>query len=299
MTRYYRLSPKFWSDPVVQSWDDDARLLAIYILTSPHRTTEGLFRLPKQYILADLQWLPERLPEPFQQLLNDGFIEYHEPTQVLLITAAMKYQGSQNENQATHALSALDEVPESPLDQRFQQLAERFNERLAKRLPERFSKGYGNPPAPTPAPTQDHYDSETESSEPPLKADPGKTLSETLASWCAKNHLRLPPRSTQAQAAYRTLLEHIGATLPSGHPKRTWVLTQVIVDSLHDGAGVDLAETQVSHLMRLVKTKGALPVFDAAHQAVMWGAGLDPRYADDPMSFTKYIAGVFKETVNA
>lgn len=147
--------------------------------------------------------------------------------------------------------------------------------------------------------SQDHYDSETESSEPPLKAEPGRTLSETLAAWCASNDLRLPPRSTQAQAAYRTLLEHIGAVLPSGHPKRTWVLTQVIVDSLHDGAGVDLAETQVSHLMRLVKTKGALPVFDAAHQAVMWGAGLDPRYADDPMSFTKYIAGVFKETVNA
>src|SRR6266516_3278016 len=63
--RYHRVDPRFWTDLAVLGWSDDAKLLALYLQTCPHRTTKGLFRLPKAYIQADLEWSAERLAERF------------------------------------------------------------------------------------------------------------------------------------------------------------------------------------------------------------------------------------------
>ena len=105
--RYYRVGPSFWSDPAVVALSDDGRLLALYLLTCPHRTSEGLFRLPKAYATADLQWSMERLAEPFGQLLANGFIEYDVDAQVCLIVAALKWQAPVNENVAKAAVARL------------------------------------------------------------------------------------------------------------------------------------------------------------------------------------------------
>jgi hypothetical protein len=152
MPSYYRVSPKFWTDPALRGCSDNARLLALYLLTGPHRRLEGLFRLPKPYICADLGWPAERLAEPFVELLAIGFLRYDERAEVALVVNALKYQSPQNANQVTAALSQLEELPDTPLTSDFRQLAERYCERLAKRLPERFGKPIPDPPAPTPAP---------------------------------------------------------------------------------------------------------------------------------------------------
>lgn len=146
---YYRVSPKFWAD--TEEWSDDARLLALYLLTCPHRTTEGLFRLTTRYMAFDLGWAEERLAEPLAQLLAEGFIERDEERSLVLIVNAMKYQAPQNPNQVKHALRKLEEIPRSsPLTSTFKRLAQQFCERLAERLPE----GFGESPAPSQAPTQ-------------------------------------------------------------------------------------------------------------------------------------------------
>lgn len=131
---------------------------------------------------------------------------------------------------------------------------------------------------------------------PPLKPDDDKTLSETIAEWCKTNGLRVPPRRHSPQAAYRALVEHAEASIPSTNSARTYALTRLVREFIEEGADLELPEAQESHLRRLVKNNGALPVFDAASEAVIWGAGLDPRYAEDPLSFTKYVAGVFKKS---
>jgi hypothetical protein len=149
---YYRVSPKFWVDS--EAWSDDAKLLALYILTCDHRTVEGLFRLPMNYIAADLGWGKERLPEPFAELLAERFIEHDPANHLVLIVNALKYQSPQNPNMVKHAIRKLEQVPvDSPLTSTFKRLAERFCERLAERLPEGFGEGFAKPPAPTPAPT--------------------------------------------------------------------------------------------------------------------------------------------------
>ena len=45
---YVRFCPRFWIDEKVSALStEDAKNLLFYILTCPHRTVEGLFRLPK------------------------------------------------------------------------------------------------------------------------------------------------------------------------------------------------------------------------------------------------------------
>lgn len=139
---YYRVSPALWRD---RSWTDDMRLLACYLLTSPHRTLEGLFVLPKGYICGDLQWSPERLTEPFARLLADGFIAYDEPTEVCLIVKAMKYQRPENPNMDKSAIRRLVTIAETSLDQQFFASAKRFAERFAKRLGEQLPQRFGKP----------------------------------------------------------------------------------------------------------------------------------------------------------
>lgn len=146
--RYFRISPRFWSRAEQKDWTDDMKMLALYLLTCPHRTTEGLYRLPKQYAQADLEWSPERFGEPFAQLLEDGFCDYDEQAQVVLIRGALKYQACANANVATAAVKRLHELPETRLAWEFRQLVEQFDEQLAKQLPEQF----GDTPSPTPTP---------------------------------------------------------------------------------------------------------------------------------------------------
>jgi len=142
MLRYNPVSPAFWSDPVVRGYSDDARLLALYLLTCPHRTAEGLFRLPTAYMISDLQWVPERFAEPFAELLASGLIEYDEQASVCLITVALQWGAAPNRNQAIAAARLIEQLPETPLLQRFLTLAETHVERLAEVLRERFPEGF-------------------------------------------------------------------------------------------------------------------------------------------------------------
>jgi len=137
---YYRVSPVIWR----QTWSEDARLLAMYILTSPHRTIEGLFVLPRPYICGDMKWSPERLDKPFAELLADGFIQYDEDGQVCLIVKALEYQAPANPNMCISAVRRIKMVPASSLDEPFLVSAIRKSqplaELLAKQLPKRFGK---------------------------------------------------------------------------------------------------------------------------------------------------------------
>lgn len=159
MPLYYRVSPAIWNEP----WDDDTRTLAFYILTSPHRTTEGLFKLPIPYVQADMKWGLKKIEKHMAKLEEAGFVRRH--ADIILIRNALKYQSLSNDNQVKAVLTGLETVPPSPLDDEFASLAKRFSERLAKRLgdsfPERFANALAldssssSPQAPTPSPADD------------------------------------------------------------------------------------------------------------------------------------------------
>lgn len=136
--RYFRVGPSIWLEP----WDDDTRYVAFYILTSSHRRTEGLFRMPLAYAMADLHWPAERFQHAFDRLVETGFIEYDEASSVCLIVKALQWQAPENPNQVTSAIKKLEELPPSTLFGRFMLLARehcaRLSDALAERFPERL-----------------------------------------------------------------------------------------------------------------------------------------------------------------
>lgn len=139
---YYRVSPRFWNDRAVRDWSEPARMLALYMLTSPHRTTEGLFPMRKTYASSDLQWTERRLEKPWQELVDTGFMEWDPDAEVVLICQALRYQSPANPNMVKAAMKKLEAMGDTPLVWSFLRLAERFCEPLAVALRERF----GEPP---------------------------------------------------------------------------------------------------------------------------------------------------------
>ncbi len=137
--RYNRVESALWTDPAFAAWSDKTRLLALYILTCPHRRAEGLFRLPKQYISADLGWTLNQLEAPFGELLRAGFIEYDEATSTCLIPRALQWEAP-NTNQVKGCVAAFRELPDSPLKGRFYKLCEHHSPSLAEGLREAFGK---------------------------------------------------------------------------------------------------------------------------------------------------------------
>jgi hypothetical protein len=139
MVRYYRLSPAIWLEP----WDDDMRLVAFYLLTCPHRTTEGLFRMPLEYARTDMGWSVKRFDKAFGLLIAADFVDYDEEAQVVLIVNALKYQSPANDNQALGAVRALAQLPPNRLANRFETVAKAKSERLTKALVQAFPEGFG------------------------------------------------------------------------------------------------------------------------------------------------------------
>jgi hypothetical protein len=152
MSQYFRVSPKIWTEP----WDDDTRQMAFYVLTNPHRSTEGLHRLPMGYIREDLGWADKKIRPAMATLLNDNFIEYDEDKGVILIVKALKWQPPKNPNTANKAASVLETVPATKLDTKFGELAQQWSEQLWTVLLERFGDRFGEPLALALAPAQAH-----------------------------------------------------------------------------------------------------------------------------------------------
>lgn len=140
--RYIRIASKVWQDDKFRVLSDEAKILYLYVLTSPHSNMIGYYRLPKPYAAYDLQWLPERLNQRFAELLEVGLVKYCDKSDVVLIPNFLKYNTIQNPNQAKKAVSKLREIPANVLVDEFfecvKQYAQPFEELFAKALPERF-----------------------------------------------------------------------------------------------------------------------------------------------------------------
>lgn len=154
--RHNRVYPSYWTNN--PHWSDDAKLLGLFLLTGPHRRTEGIYRLPVGYMAGDLGWTEKRTRKALDELVADEFVKYDERVSVVFICKALKHQGLDNPNQITAALKALQELPRTDLTEALAEAAERFSEPFAQRLRERFPEWFRDPvpdppaPAPTPEP---------------------------------------------------------------------------------------------------------------------------------------------------
>jgi len=109
---YGRIHSAFWSSEDMRALTDDGRMLALYLMSCPHATIAGVFRLPDGYVCEDLQWTAERVSEGFRNLLSKGFANRCETTKWVWICKHLEWNPPENPNQRKGAQKAAMQVPD-------------------------------------------------------------------------------------------------------------------------------------------------------------------------------------------
>lgn len=139
MRDYGKVHTSFWSSKTLRGLDSDAKVLALYLLTSPHTHMAGVFRLPAAYACEDLGWVAERLENGFKTLSDAGWLRRCSQTCWVWIINFAKFNPPDNPNQAKAVAKQIALVP---ADCSF------GNELRGDSEP--LSNGSCNPPIPTP-----------------------------------------------------------------------------------------------------------------------------------------------------
>jgi hypothetical protein len=108
---YGKVHTSFWSSDTIRGLSDDGRLLAIYLMTSPHSTIAGVFRLPDGYVCEDMQWTAERVSKAFMELFDKGFGNRCETTKWVWIRKHLEWNPPENPNQRKAACKVALSVP--------------------------------------------------------------------------------------------------------------------------------------------------------------------------------------------
>ncbi|WP_176488857.1 hypothetical protein [Candidatus Regiella insecticola] len=111
MREYGVIRTRFWSNTDVQKLSDQAKLLAVYLLTGPHCTMLGFFRLPMGYLAEDLAWHPEVALEGFNALTQINFLTRDPTLDWIFIHHFLKWNPIENPNQGKCIHKLFNQVP--------------------------------------------------------------------------------------------------------------------------------------------------------------------------------------------
>lgn len=118
-SRYSRLYSKMWTDEKFQHLKDLTKLLWAYLLSTEHRTLEGIFRCPLCYIASDLGWTVKQVASRMEVLQQQGFVSLDEKANLILLRNALRYQWPEGTNVILGVKRRLEALPKSPLLQEF------------------------------------------------------------------------------------------------------------------------------------------------------------------------------------
>lgn len=115
MRDYGKVHSTFWSSPTTGRLSDDAKLLALYLMTCGHGTIAGVFRLPDGYISEDLgeAWPQDRVAAVFDQLATADWARRCLTSKWVWIIKHLEWNKPENPNQRKAAGKVALSVPES------------------------------------------------------------------------------------------------------------------------------------------------------------------------------------------
>ena len=116
MKVFGKVDCNFWTDKALRSVSQDARYLALYLLSCPHGDMLGIFKLRVAYALVDLQWDEGRWSDSIEELRQVGYIDYNDEEEYVSILQFQRDVPVKNINMVKHRVSLLEKLPRMELD---------------------------------------------------------------------------------------------------------------------------------------------------------------------------------------
>ncbi len=145
--RYRKIDPRVWTDEKFRRLTADEQRTALYILTAQANRI-GLFSFSPGKASEDLGTLPLTFQKGFTKVCQTLKWEWDSEARVLFLPTWWKYNQPENSNNMIGNLKDLDDLPETPLLERFSMntaylsegLRETFSQTFSKRYPQRYPK---------------------------------------------------------------------------------------------------------------------------------------------------------------
>ena len=90
---YRKIDTKMWTDPKFRNLSPHARLVFVYLITSPHGHMSGLYYLPLELCALETGLSVEQVENAIGDLFTSGLAEYDIPTCTIFVRNMMRYQG--------------------------------------------------------------------------------------------------------------------------------------------------------------------------------------------------------------
>ena len=113
MRTYGSVHTCFWENHTNQQLSDQAKLLALYLLTGPHSNMLGCFRLPEGYVTEDLKWDTSKVKAAFNELSNISFLTRDTQSSWVVIHDFLKSNPIQNPKQGVGVEKIFNTIPEN------------------------------------------------------------------------------------------------------------------------------------------------------------------------------------------
>ena len=112
MREFGKIHRSFWTSPEIRALGESPRTLAAYLLTGPHSTMLGCFRIPDAYVAEDLGWDVEGVRLAFAALADIGFALRDEVSKWVVIPNFLKWNCPENPNQVKALKKVFAAVPD-------------------------------------------------------------------------------------------------------------------------------------------------------------------------------------------
>lgn len=189
MREYGQVQSAFWQSPDAQSWTDTGKLLALYLLTGPHANGLGCYRLPDGYVMADLDWSPERVSKGFEELSGKGFANRYDG--VVFLPNFLRWNRIANGNIAKARFAEFEALPKGTAKTLAARAMLEFSthwtsedETVLETVSQTLPEGYANQNPTQPNPTKTHSSATAERFEAFWAAYPEKKgKADALRAW--------------------------------------------------------------------------------------------------------------------
>lgn len=143
MARYRKIDPRIWNDAKFSHLSNDAKLLFIYLLTSPQTQMIGAVPMRAESVAAELGFDMERYGIRYRELYDMGIAEYDDRG-LYWVKNFLKYNSPDNPKVVISWRECLDFLPECPLLSKILESARAHCLSRGERYIEAFQNGIGN-----------------------------------------------------------------------------------------------------------------------------------------------------------